>query len=270
MKKAVNPFILAFDMDGTLLNSKKEISFKTARYLRKLSKQGHHIVIASGRPPRSIEKYYKQLGLNTPIVCYNGEYIYSPTDKNFETVAYSFSKEIVFEVLEKVGKDIVSTMCEDDKNIWVDKEDKYLDKFFWYKGMDVHCGKINDILNKETMTCIFHCTEEFKTANKIEKITEKWPDIVPIFWIGNPYFELHHKNATKGNGLKTIAQYYGIPADRVIAFGDATNDIEMFEYAKTSVLMKNAKYDLSNKTTMVSIKDNDHNGIYYTLKKLLK
>ena len=43
----------------------------------------------------------------------------------------------------------------------------------------------------------------------------------------------------------------------------------MFEVAGTSVLMSNAKHDLKDKTTMISIKDNDHNGIYHTLKKLL-
>ena len=44
----------------------------------------------------------------------------------------------------------------------------------------------------------------------------------------------------------------------------------MFEVAGTSVLMSNAKYDLKDKATMVSLKDNNHNGIYHTLKKLLR
>ena len=53
--------LIAFDMDGTLLNSKKKISFLTRQYLKRLSKKGHIIVLASGRPSRSMINYYKQL-----------------------------------------------------------------------------------------------------------------------------------------------------------------------------------------------------------------
>lgn len=270
MKKVVEPYLIAFDMDGTLLNSKKKISFKTAYLLKKLAKQGHKIVISTGRPIRSTLPYYNKLKLDTPMVCYNGELVYSPFDKNFTEERHAIPKEVIFEVLEKIKGNALNVMCETDDEIFVDEEDTYLGKFFWYKGMKVHKGNIKDIIYKDTMTFLVHCPDEYRHANEIEKIVEKWPDLVPIFWIGSPYFEIHHKKTSKGTGIKTIAEYYNIPQERVIAFGDATNDIEMFEYAKTSVLMSNAKYDLKEKTTMISLKDNDHNGIYYTLKKILK
>ena len=66
-----------------------------------------------------------------------------------------------------------------------------------------------------------------------------------------------------------MCEYYKIPVEDLIVFGDAANDVEMFEAAGTAVLMSNAKYDLKDKATMISVKDNNHNGIYYTLKKLL-
>ncbi len=71
MKKEIERRIIAFDMDGTLLTHKKKISFLTLYYLRKLTKQGHLIVLASGRPSRSLKKYYNQLKLKTPMICYN-------------------------------------------------------------------------------------------------------------------------------------------------------------------------------------------------------
>lgn len=270
MKKIVEPYLIAFDMDGTLLNSKKKISFKTAHYLRKLTKQGHKIIIATGRPIRSTTTYYDYLKLKTPMVCYNGELIYSAKAKDFQEIRHPIPKEVILEVLDKINDYVLNIMCETDNEIFMDKKDNYLNNFFWYKGMDVYEGDFKSILNKDTMTCLFHVKEEFRNANIIEKIMEKWPDLLPIFWIGKPYFELHHKGTSKGDALKSIAEFYNIPKERVIAFGDATNDVEMFEYAKTSVLMSNAKYDLKDKVTMVSLKDNDHDGIYYTLKKIMK
>ena len=130
--------------------------------------------------------------------------------------------------------------------------------------------RVKETLNKNPMTCIVQTPYEYRETHDIDKAVEDFPQIAARFWTGCPYFELYYKETSKGNALKRICEYYNIPLKDLIVFGDATNDVEMFEVAGTSVLMSNAKYDLKDKTTMVSIKDNNHNGIYHTLKKLLR
>ena len=97
-----------------------------------------------------------------------------------------------------------------------------------------------------------------------------YPGLSVRFWTGSPYFELYYEETSKGSSIKTIAEYYGIPKERIIAFGDAENDKEMFENAHYSVAMVNGKESLKSKAKIVSFKDNDHNGIYHTLKHILK
>jgi len=269
MKRTNEPKVIAFDMDGTLLNSKKKVSFLTRLYLRKLAKEGHIIVLASGRPSRALWKYYHQLRLKTPMICYNGAFVFDPNDDQFPKIEFQFPREIIIETLQKIKPHIKNVMCETDTEIWVDKKDEYLEKFFWYKGMDVHYGDLADTLNKNPMTCIVQTPYEYRETHDIENALAKYPKLGARFWTGSPYFEIFYKETSKGNALKHICKYYNIPTSRLIVFGDATNDVEMFEVAGTSVLMCNAKHDLKEKTTMVSIKDNDHNGIYHTLKKLL-
>ena len=53
-------YLIALDLDGTLLNSKKEICPDTLKYLHHLDSLGHIIVIATGRPIRSIKRYYDE------------------------------------------------------------------------------------------------------------------------------------------------------------------------------------------------------------------
>jgi hypothetical protein len=269
MKKTSERRIIAFDMDGTLLNHKKKISFLTKTYLKKLTKQGHIIVLASGRPSRSLYKYYNELKLKTPMICYNGAYVFNPYDEKFPKIEFEFPKEIVVEVLAKIKPHIKNVMCETDTEIWVDKKDEYLEKYFWYDGMDIHYGDLAETLNKNPMTCIVQTPYEYRETHDIDNALVNYPQIAARFWTGCPYFELFYKETSKGNALRKMCEYYNIPIKDLIVFGDATNDIEMFEAAGVSVLMKNAKYDLKEKVTMVSLKDNNHNGIYYTLKKLL-
>ena len=71
MKKTI-----LFDLDGTLLNSKKEISESNKNAVQKLYLAGHKIVIATARPPRSIDSKIKKLGVPTDNIYYNACYIY--------------------------------------------------------------------------------------------------------------------------------------------------------------------------------------------------
>ena len=264
------PYLIAFDMDGTLLNEKKTISLKTKKYLIKLTEQGHKIVLASGRPSRSMLSYYNELGLTTPIVCYNGAHVFAPKDPNFKPLEFEFPKEAIIEVINQIRPHINNVMCEDETNIWVDKEDPYLDKFFWYDQMNVIFGDLADTLNKNPMTCIVKTPYEYRDTHEIDKIMEKYPKMAVRFWTGSPYFELYFKETSKGASIQKISEYYGIPKERIIAFGDAENDKEMFEFAGISVAMVNGKESLKSSAKMISLKDTDHDGIYHTLKKILK
>lgn len=264
------PYLIAFDMDGTLLNEKKTISRRTKRYLIKLSNQGHKIVLASGRPSRALKRYYNELKLNTPMVCYNGAYVFSPNDPNFKPIEFEFPKEVIVEVIKKIRPHIKNVMCEDEQNIWVDKKDEYLDKFFWYEDMNVIKGDLEETLHKNPMTCIVQTPFEYRDTHEIEKVMEAYPNLAARFWTGSPYFELYYKQTSKGSSIEKIAEYYNIPKERIISFGDAENDREMFESSGISVAMKNGKESLKKSAKLVSIKDNDHNGIYHTLKRILK
>ena len=78
-------YLIAFDMDGTLLTDKdKQISPKTLQYLHHLVNEGHLIVLASGRPESELLPYYEQLGLNSPIACFNGVAVVHPKDPSFK------------------------------------------------------------------------------------------------------------------------------------------------------------------------------------------
>lgn len=269
MKQTNKPYIIAFDMDGTLLNDKKKICFRTLHYLRKLSRQGHKIVLASGRPSRALWQYYNKLHLKTPMICYNGAYLFSPHDKNFKPIEFQFPRNIIINCVEDLKEFILNVMCETETEIWVDKPDRYLAKFFWYQNMEIHVGELKDTLKKDPMTCIIQTPVEYTNTSKIDQIVEKYPGIGARFWTGSPYFELYYKTTSKGASLEKVEKYYNIPNERVIAFGDAENDVEMLSHAGISIAMKNGKESLKKYAKIVTSKDNNHNGIYDTLKKII-
>ena len=70
--------LIALDLDGTLLKNDKTISHKTKHVIQKAREAGHVVMIATGRPFRSSEMYYRELQLDTPIVNFNGAFVHHP------------------------------------------------------------------------------------------------------------------------------------------------------------------------------------------------
>src|SRR4051812_33412172 len=73
--------LVAIDLDGTLLNDSKEVTQRTAAALKCLPNSGVKVVIASARPPRSVAGFYRELGLDTWQINYNGALIWDPKER---------------------------------------------------------------------------------------------------------------------------------------------------------------------------------------------
>jgi hydroxymethylpyrimidine pyrophosphatase-like HAD family hydrolase len=88
-------YLIVSDLDGTLLRSNNTISRYSEHIIKKLVKKGHVFCISTGRPLRACIKYYKQLGLNSLLLNFNGSYISNPSDNMFIPLNLGFSNEIL-------------------------------------------------------------------------------------------------------------------------------------------------------------------------------
>jgi hydroxymethylpyrimidine pyrophosphatase-like HAD family hydrolase len=120
------------------------------------------------------------------------------------------------------------------------------------------------------MTMILQTNKDNLDEQSIRRIVGQFPQLDVRFWFGLSYFEIFYKTVSKGSALTQIANYYGIPKEDIIAFGDAENAIDMFAVSGISVAMKNGGPDIIKNAHRVSVKDNDNEGIYHTLKQILK
>lgn len=73
--------LIALDLDGTLLNSKKMISPASVSALQSAQQVGVKIILATGRSHSEALPYYQQLQLTGPMICCNGSYLYHPRQR---------------------------------------------------------------------------------------------------------------------------------------------------------------------------------------------
>ncbi len=263
--------LIALDLDGTLLNKDKKISKTTLKYLKQIKDQ-HLIVLSTGRPYRSFIKYYQQLGLNTPMVCYNGAYVTNPTDPTFKTTSFAFPQDVVKQIYLDVGVEhLDNVMCETNVNIWLLKEERNLASFFWHDNMNIIYGPLEKTLNENPMTMILKVKKRNpKLDELVFKAVKKHSGLKVRFWGSSQFCEIYYQHISKGSALLSILKYYGISKKYFMSFGDAENDKEMLQLATTSFVMKNAESPIKKYGKFLTKKDNQHDGIIDELQRYFK
>ena len=266
-----NRYLIAFDMDGTLLEDKnKTILPLTKKYLKKLSKEGHIIVLASGRPKSELIPYYNELELSSPLVCFNGIFCFNPKDKNFPTIKKTFPKEWALDIVNQIYPNICGNIfIESDEDIWMLYEDEKLINTMWPHGIHRHMiyGDFNQTLKEDPMTFILY---NVKDVEKLEKVISKYKDSNLRLWFGSKFGEIFFGEISKAYCLEKIRKYYNIKKENTICFGDYTNDIEMVKWAGHGVSMLNGIDELKAISKYVTKKDNNNEGIVDTLKEIIE
>jgi len=263
--------LIALDLDGTLLNQDKKISKQTLTYLKRIKNQ-HVIVLATGRPYRSFIKYYQQLGLNTPMVCYNGAFVTNPTDATFQSTSFAFPQAVVKQIYLDIGVDhLDNVMCETNVNIWLLKQEKNLASFFWHENMNIIYGPLENTLNEDPMTMIIKVKKRSpKLDQKVIEAVKKHQGLKVRFWGRSEFGEIYYGQISKGTALLSLLKHYRIPRKYFMSFGDAENDREMLKFAAISFVMKNAEPPIKKYGKFITKKDHQHDGIIDELDRYFK
>ena len=275
-------YLIISDLDGTLLNSEGKLSPTTVSYIKELTAQGHIFCIATGRPLRGSIDIYRELGLDSIMVNYNGSYISNPSDPNFSPLDLTFSKEIAQDILktEEVRSIISNAFLESkDSEIQLTKfEDESLRQdFLKFYHVDILDESMTNLENNpDNLKHDINALLLYVDDNNVDRFDSL------MFWIKNvsPYLQVRMINlphsgimvevntmfADKSMGLNFLASYYGIPKDRILAFGDGDNDMRMLSEAKYGFAMKNGRDTAKMSARHITKFTNNEDGVAWEIK----
>jgi len=265
-------YLICFDMDGTLLNEEKTISKKTKDYVMEISKN-NKVVICSGRPIRGLLNYYNELLLDTPICSDNGAVItFNIKSKPWARVDDVIDRDVFFDFYNDIKPFNKSCYFAVGNNIYIYNRLERLEVFYHIdESSNVFEGDFTREMLKDTPYGLLFIIDSTKMAEFENIIDKKYSNYIGRRSFGNDnknaIYEIFSKNVSKGNAISKLQEYYNIDKDHTICFGDHLNDISMFSFAKYKVAMKNGVSDMHKLSNFITEKDNDHDGIYYMLKK---
>ncbi len=228
------------DLDGTLLPTGKEVSEENIRAVREAVAQGVVVTIATGRMYKASLPIAKALGVDVPIITYNGALIKSVAG---EVLYTSFLPEkYILEILEFCRTKKWYIQCYSDDELYYaernffsegyEKAQKILGRDVGWEGMKEHTGQVAKLL------LISETFEE--TQERIEILRREFGDEVSVMSSNPHYAEVTNPGVSKAAGIERLAEILGIDMAATMSIGDAENDLSMLKATGKSIAMGNA------------------------------
>ncbi len=242
----MEPHLIVIDLDGTLLLDFANYDEETFDYLRKLKKAGHIIMLATGRPKRSSYFVYEALGLDSPLINYNGALICNPKDEKYPKTDLRIDRLALLDIIDFIQDSMINVFCEIGDDIYVQDYNDAILPFLHIEGGTLHTGSLKTILPDNPNSALLFlkegATEKLENYIKIHYhktlLSRNWQ-------IDHNYIvEIFNCLVDKSIGFIDACRYYHIPWQNTIAIGDGHNDIKLLQSAKTAVAMGNANPEL--------------------------
>lgn len=257
----INNIILFSDMDGTLLNSKKQITDRDKAAIRKFMELGGKFTIATGRTIQTFEQYTGLLDLKMPVILYNGAAIHDYTSG--ETL-YTHSlpetaKHAALEIMEMMP-DIGGEVLKTD-GTYVFSNTEYQQLHTKLCNIVPYYKELAEIEDGGWMKVLFSLAPEDIPFLEIlikQRGFDKDFDFVRSSEI---FLEMLPKGVSKGSALKQYRSLPGMENMTFVAIGDFDNDIEMICEADLGACPANAEESVREKADLVLKNSSDEGAV---------
>ena len=263
--------LIVLDLDGTLTNSKKEITPRNRETLIRMQEQGIRLVLASGRPTYGIVPLANELRMNEFggfILSYNGGEII-----NWETQEMVYENvlpnEVVPVLYECARTHQLSILTYDGAEIITENsQDPYVLKEAFLNKMAVR--ETNDFLTDITLP-VAKCLivgDADKLIPLEAELCLRLQGRINVFR-SEPYFlELVPQGIDKALSLAVLLKEIGVERKEMIAIGDGYNDLSMIKFAGLGIAMGNAQEPVKKAADYITL-SNEEDGVAIAVEKAI-
>lgn len=260
--------LLVCDIDGTLVDDSKRIPDLNRRMIARFRREGGLFTLATGRIEKSVERYVRELGIDAPLILYNGAKIYHP-----------LRKEVLLE--RHLEKDDLLRILELRKSypfdhVFYSRGEGYIlertDAVKAYeRGDGFSCILVDsvDCLLDKTITKVLMIGDGTVFPAYRKDFNTLFGDRANLIQSENHFLELLPPGMNKGTALADLIKILEVDREEVICFGDNLNDTEMLAFAGMGVAMGNAREELKLSADRVA-PDNNEAGVGKFLQSIME
>ncbi|WP_255485613.1 Cof-type HAD-IIB family hydrolase [Sporosarcina sp. BP05] len=259
--------MIAIDLDGTLLTDNLLISSNTVKAIQKAVEIGTIVTIATGRMFPSAKQFAQQLGINVPLITYQGAII---KDVNEKEVMYErlIPPDIAQKLVDIARKKKIHLQVYQDDILYGESENdkliSYAEEVMVPYTIEPDLGKIaRHGFTKALFIAEPDCLEILQG-----ELRTLFGERAHIAKSKETYLEVTHPEANKGSALLHLAKKLGIDRSEIIGIGDNHNDFELITTAGLGIAMGNAVKELKDSADYISLTNNEE-GVLHAIEKFI-
>ena len=272
--------LLAFDLDGTLLDGRKQISEENLSALKEAAAAGITLVPATGRIYRGIPEALKALPFLRYYILSNGAALYDaetrqvirradvPLELALRCYDYLDTLPVIYDCYQNEMGYMNRSMME-RAGEYMAREPGILELLY---PLRVPVEDLKESLRQrgedlQKLQLWFRPEELWMRQTQLEEIPRRFPELKASTSISNN-IELNSIDAGKGRALEALCAHLGIETAESAAFGDGINDLELLQAAGMGIAMANADPALLKAADRVT-ESNEENGVARGIRRLL-
>lgn len=258
---------IAIDLDDTLLRSDLTISPVDKAAIIKAVSNGIKVLLASGRMVQSMRPYVCELGLNDPVIAYNGAIIQEVLSGKVlyhRPVPAEEARRLV-PVFREAGIHL-NVYLNDE--LYMDELTDWGRRYVANAGVTPHpVGDLLKIINEPPHKLL--AAGDVELIDRIQtRLSKDFKDRLQFVKSKPNYLEILAPEVSKGAALQELATVWGLDRSEVMAIGDAPNDLSMIAWAGVGVAIGNGNSLVKEKAALV-VADHDHNGVAEAFERLV-
>lgn len=261
--------LIATDLDDTLLDERGKLPKQNVQALAQAAQRGAVVTIATGRMTGAALPFARQIGVQSPMILYNGALVYDPADGRTiyeRSIDLPLAREIL-RMAEGEGRYI-----------------QFFDRsgYFYAK----HCsatrayGAMIGVAGTQTGVALSEwiagnamkllmVTPEDERDAVCERYRQIFGDRVHVMGTRRGFIEFVAEGVDKGEALRALADSLGIDREAVAAFGDAQNDVGMIGWAGHGYCMENG-CDAAKAVARHIAPSNAHCGVAVAIREMME
>lgn len=252
------------DMDGTLLNSRGELSSTTIAAVKASDRP---FTLVSARAPLEMAKAIGQLGLTAPQIAFNGGLIFHP-QTGAAVVQHPLPQAASVALLTVIERDFPTvSVSVYDQTSWLTR---HVDAGILHEQVLTHQSPIvvhqplAQLAQTRQLMKIMLIVGTATVMVDLQRALTALGLAVSIKQSGQEYLEITSIHAQKSSGIAVLLQQRQLSASEAAAFGDGHNDLPMLQAVGLPIVMGNAAAEIQAAGQYVT-KTNDENGVAYAM-----
>jgi Cof subfamily protein (haloacid dehalogenase superfamily) len=228
--------LMALDLDGTILDLRLNLDPRDVEALSEIIRAGVTVVACTGRPFPGAVPWVKRLGLDDPIICYQGAQIRLPDGA--VVLDHGIQHDLAMEVIRFARERDLHVQAYRDDQLIVERDRPEAHEYANHAGMEIHVvGDLDVAMGPTTPKLVI-----VSTAQKLElllpEVRKRWDGRLNAATSVPTYLEFTSVESDKATALAFLCDRLGVPQDQCVAVGDGRNDVSMIAWAGLGVAVE--------------------------------